>query len=362
MTKLRIMLPVLLAVALAASTAFSEQLPSLEKAAAALQASTVTVRVAPIQTQGEAADDNPSDVDAPPQDAAAPRQVTVCSGVSLGDGLIVTYIRPAAGARIRITIPNGDQAGAEVRVIDHVSGLTLLESDRRNIPGLTLAEKPPVVGEWVLSAAAWGAERPVVSFGILSGTNRTIPGVNFPPLLQCDLRSAETSSGAALVDRLGALLGVIVATEATSRRSGWTYAVPIRHAERLLRARVPGKVIVLNRRRPVVGLQLSAGDSPGSVVVSRVEKGGPAEKAGIREGDRVLAAEGLTIRSVYQVVRPLLQKQPGDKMTLLVSHNGQSRQVEVTLGGGTELVQMFSSRLRTEIRGLGIIFRSAALR
>jgi len=70
------------------------------------------------------------------------------------------------------------------------------------------------------------------------------------------------------------------------------------------------------------------------ISVARVEKDGPAERAGIRAGDKVLAVDGIKIRSVYQATRPTMSKQPGDKVTFVVHQADGPRSIEVTLGGG----------------------------
>jgi membrane-associated protease RseP (regulator of RpoE activity) len=175
--------------------------------------------------------------------------------------------------------------------------------------------------------------------------------MQYPPLMQADLRTTETSGGAALVNRAGELLGVVVLVDEGKDRRGWTYAVPASHVQRLLRARVEAKavdkpmkpeearraasVVVLKRRRPVVGMVL---DGIGeSVVVQRIEKNSPADKAGLKPGDIIQSVDGVKIRSVYQAVTPVLYKQPGDLVTYEVQQAGQSRRVPVTLGGSVEL-------------------------
>jgi hypothetical protein len=88
----------------------------------------------------------------------------------------------------------------------------------------------------------------------------------------------------------------------------------------------------------------------GEVVVKQVGEGGPAGKAGIQPGDQILAADGIVIRSVYQAVRPLLYKQPGDTMTFDVSgRDGAIRTVEVVLGGGVVLPSAPSFKLANVI-------------
>jgi membrane-associated protease RseP (regulator of RpoE activity) len=132
---------------------------------------------------------------------------------------------------------------------------------------------------------------------------------------------------------------VLIAADHQPGNRGWTYAIPVRHVKRLVRTahKVEDRqsVVILKRRRPTVGMVLDG--RPEGIVVSRVYKGSPAEKSGIRVGDRIVAADGVSIRSVYQAVRPTLYKQPGDKMEFVVEHEGESRTVEVVLGGGVEL-------------------------
>jgi membrane-associated protease RseP (regulator of RpoE activity) len=94
-------------------------------------------------------------------------------------------------------------------------------------------------------------------------------------------------------------------------------------------------VIVLKRRRPVVGMVLEGEEN--AILVQRITPGGPAEKAGLKVGDRVVAAGGVNIRSVYQAVLPTLYKQPGDTMDFLVERGGRTHDCRVTLGGGVEV-------------------------
>ncbi|HTN77743.1 MAG TPA: PDZ domain-containing protein, partial [Pirellulaceae bacterium] len=116
-------------------------------------------------------------------------------------------------------------------------------------------------------------------------------------------------------------------------------------------------VVVLKRRRPIVGMVL---DGIGeSVVIKRIEKNSPADKAGLKVGDVVQAVEGIRIRSVYQAVTPVLYKQPGDIVAYEVLQGETARRVEVTLGGGVELpsapAEVLGSFIRpkVDIEGVG---------
>jgi membrane-associated protease RseP (regulator of RpoE activity) len=148
------------------------------------------------------------------------------------------------------------------------------------------------------------------------------------------------------------LLGIVLATETEKDHGGWTYAIPASHVQRLLAVRAQEQsddgVVILKRRRPVVGMVLDATED--GVVVSRVFEDSPAQRAGILVNDRVVAADGTRIRSVYQAVRPMLYKQPGDKMSFLITRGSEIVEAEVVLGGGIELPSAPLANLQQYLR------------
>ncbi len=322
---------------------------AIEQAAEKLIAATVTVRsVVPTPAEDQSDSKSPSkssakvagerDNSAANQPSPAGNEVAVFSGVSLGQGLIVTFhAMPAAESdwpRFRITLRGGDQAEASLRVIDRHSGLILLEIDNNELPGLRLARGVPKLGSAILTAAAAGIESPAVSAGILGALERTPTGIDLPPLLQCDLRTTETSSGAAVVDSHGELLGIVAATGQPGSYAGWTYALPVRHIERVVAAKADGKTIELKRRRPVVGFTIGGGQREGTVIIERVNRTGPAAAAGIQAGDLIVETDGVKIRSAYQAINQILKKQPGDRMSFLVQRGSRSLTFDVLLEGG----------------------------
>ena len=321
---------------LAAQQAAQEELSS-EKIARLLSQTTVTLRVvqkAPREQQQQS--------------------VTVFSGVSLGEGLLVSAMWPQGDGPLRVTLVGGKQALAVVEVWDQYSGLCLLKLQGGGMPGLKIWEGAIRVGQRVFTGAASGVAPPLVSAGIIGGVDRVLPGTGLPPLLQCDLRTSETSTGAAVVDTRGRLVGILALAD-DGPSGGWAWAVPARHVLRLLRARVPGKKVVLKRRRPVLGCVMQHGERAGEVLVQRLLPGGPAEKAGLKLGDQILQADGIQVRSVYQVVSLVLKKQPGDRITLLVRRGERTHRFTVTLGGGEVLEpQQWAQRIKRSPRTLQI--------
>lgn len=111
-------------------------------------------------------------------------------------------------------------------------------------------------------------------------------------------------------------------------------------------------VLILKRQRPIVGMRLEGDED--AIFVRHLTAGGPAEKAGIKIGDRVVATEGVAIRSVYQAVLPSLHKQPGDTMRFRIEREGKLQTIEVVLGGGVELAsaprQLLSELIQPQLQ------------
>src|SRR5437762_683859 len=139
-----ILLPASLLICAALARADDEGVAVAKK----LAASTVTVRAS-----------------APESEPGKSPEVTVFSGVSLGEGLIVTFSSAPDTWRYRLTLPGGAQTEGGLRVKDLYSGLSILEISQKDLPGLALAEELPDAGSTLYTAAAAGIEKPVVSRG-----------------------------------------------------------------------------------------------------------------------------------------------------------------------------------------------------
>ncbi len=342
---------------------------SWEKPTQRLQNATVTVRIL-YQSPKPAAEKidsaNPqaagAATDKPSQERPAGSTVIVCSGLCVARNKFVTAVQVGTDSQIRFTFPGGSQGDARLRVIDEFSGLAILESKSDAATPIDLTAAPAAAGSWVMTGSAWGVEKPIVSLGIVGAVDRTLTGGSYPPLLQCDVRTTETSCGAGVVNSQGKLVGVVIGTDKPEAQRGWAYAVPITHVQRLLRVADGAKagvkvgvppsggseedksVIVLKRRRPVVGMSLDS-EADGAIIVRRVVPGGPADKAGIKIGDHVTATDGIRIRSVYQATVPTLHKQPGDTISFTIERAGKPQEIQFTLGGGVELPSLPENQL-----------------
>ncbi len=284
-------------------------------------------------------------------DCQRPCSVIVCTGVCVAANKIVAAVPVSSDSKIRLTFPGGNQDDARLRVVDEFSGLVLLDSPNCAAKPLEMADALPAAGSTVITAAAWGVEKPLVFRGMVSGTGHTLAGICYPPLVVCQLPTTDTSSGAAVVDRQGKLLGIVVGSDPAQAHQSWmTYAVPVSHVQRLLRACEESDkrgnrdtVIVLKRRRPMVGWKLES--EADEIVVRWITADGPAAKAGVEKGDCVLEVDGIRIRSIYQAWAPTMCKQAGDTLTYRVRRGEKTHDVVVVLGGAVEMESLPADKL-----------------
>lgn len=334
-----------------------DRVSALEAAAKRLQDATVTIRIScKKEQQARSEREEPKreaegDHASQDKDCKRPCSVVVCSGVCVAANRVVTAVPVSSDSIIRLTFPGGTQDDARLRVVDEFSGLVLLDSPKCAAQPLEMADALPEAGSTAVTASAWGVEKPLVFQGMVSGTGHTLTGICYPPLLVCQLPTTDTSSGAAVVDREGKLLGIVVGADPAAAQRHWmTYAVPASHVQRLVRAceesdkdRTKDSIVVLKRRRPLVGWKLeSEGDE---IVVERIIAEGPAAKAGVKKGDRVLAVDGIQIRSIYQAWAPTMCKQAGDTLTYRIRRDDQTLDVVVVLGGAVEVDSLPAERL-----------------
>lgn len=278
------------------------------------------------------------------------------SGVVLtADGYIVTNNHVVeGGSAYKVTIA-GETYDAEVVGSDPSSDVAVIKA--KDASGLTPVEigdsDKLVIGEWVMTIGSpFGLEQSVAT-GIVSATSRsqivnastdqygnsTGESTIYPNMIQTDAAINPGNSGGALVDSDGRLIGInTLITSYSGNYSGVGFAIPVNYAVNLAQQIIDGKtpthaqlgvslstVNAQNAKR--YGLSVDEG-----AYVAAVSEGSGAAEAGLQEGDIVTKFDGKEVKSASDLMLDVRSKNPGDKVTLDVNRNGESRQVEVTLG------------------------------
>jgi serine protease Do len=261
------------------------------------------------------------------------------------EGVILTNAHVVDDAQ-KVTVKLTDRREFEASVIgsDAKSDVAVLKIDARNLPVVKLGDPRTLqVGEWVVAIGSpFGLENTVTA-GIVSAKGRSLPDDTYVPFIQTDVAVNPGNSGGPLFNLRGEVVGIN--SQIYSRSGGYqglSFAIPIDVAMNVgKQLQTQGHV---TRGRLGVGIQdvdqalaESFGlEAPRGALVSSVEKGGPAAKAGLREGDVILEFDGQAIESAGQLPSAVAATDPGKDVTLQVWRDRANREVKVKLGQTTE--------------------------
>jgi serine protease Do len=282
------------------------------------------------------------------------------SGVIVsGDGMVVTNMHVIEGAdEIRVVLNDRREFAAEVVQADERSDLAVLRIDPEG-QGLPVAELGPSekieVGDLVLAIGNPFGVGQTVTSGIVSALARSRPGLtDFGVFIQTDAAINPGNSGGALVDMQGRVIGVNTAIYSRSGGSmGIGFAIPSSLVRRMVEAaRTGGRVV-----RPWLGAQGQevtadiAGaiglSPPSGVLLDSVDPAGPLARAGIRQGDVVLAIDGRMIRDPVELRFRISTKQIGDQSEIEFWRHGRPFSASIRLEAPPETVPRDQVTLNT---------------
>lgn len=266
---------------------------------------------------------------------------------SLGSGFLVTadgYIMTNAhvvDAADEVVVKLIDKREFRAKVIgaDKRTDVALLKIEANGLPTVKLGDPSALrVGEWVLAIGSpFGFDNSVTA-GIVSAKGRSLPQENYVPFIQTDVAINPGNSGGPLFNMRGEVVGIN--SQIYSRSGGFmgiSFAIPIdlamdiqnqlRASGRVSRGRM-GVVIqeVTKELAESFGLPKAQG-----ALVSAVEKGGPAEKAGIEPGDVILRFDGKAISASSDLPRVVAATRPGAKVSVGLWRKGGAKDLDVVV-------------------------------
>jgi S1-C subfamily serine protease len=280
-----------------------------------------------------------------------PNVVTVLTpqGVGSGviyraNGVILTNDHVVHGhTTVEIAFADGQRLGGKVTATDPDTDLALVKVDRTGLPAASFDRKLPAVGALAdVLGSPLGFEKSV-SAGIVSGLHRSLPGSAretraLVDLLQTDAPISPGNSGGAVVDARGRVIGITDAYVPPQQGAvAIGFAIPaataVRVADELLRnGRVEHAFVGIQPAEltPELAQALRVGRSTG-VLVYAVERGGPADRAGIQPGDVLISLAGRPLDSVEQLFAALRLHRPGQEVAVVLLRDGKRQSVKVRL-------------------------------
>jgi serine protease Do len=264
------------------------------------------------------------------------------------DGLILTNAHVVEGAS-RITVQLTDRREYPGKVIgeDKVSDVAVVKIAANDLPTVNLGNSNTLqVGQWVLAIGApFGFENSATA-GIVSAKGRTLQDSGYVPFIQTDVPINPGNSGGPLFDMQGKVIGIN--SQIYSRTGGYmgvSFSIPINVAMQVAHQLMTTGHVSRGKLGVVIqavdqGLADSFGlPEPEGALVSTVEPGGPAARAGVQPGDVILALNGKTIETENQLPVMVASLMPGTTVHLTVWRDHARRDLTLKLGSmGNEAV------------------------
>jgi serine protease Do len=254
------------------------------------------------------------------------------------DGFVMTNAHVVEGAdEVIVTLMDKREFKAKIVGADKRTDVAVVKIDATGLPAVRVGDVSRLrVGEWVMAIGSpFGLENTVTA-GIVSAKQRDTG--DYLPFIQTDVAINPGNSGGPLINMRGEVVGIN--SQIYSRSGGFmgiSFAIPMDEAVRVSeQLRATGRVT-----RGRIGVQIgpvtkdvaeSIGlGKPQGALVSGVEAGSPADKAGVEAGDIITRFDGKTIEKVADLPRLVGNTKPGSRSTVTVFRRGASRDLSMTI-------------------------------
>jgi serine protease Do len=257
------------------------------------------------------------------------------------DGYIMTNAHVVEGAdEINVRFTDKREFKAKVIGADKRTDVALIKIEASSLPSVRFGDPSKLkVGEWVVAIGAPFGFENTVTAGIVSAKGRSLPQENFVPFIQTDVAINPGNSGGPLFNMRGEVVGIN--SQIYSRTGGFmglSFAIPIdvaldiqkqlREKGRVARGRI-GVVIQEVTRDLATSFGL---DRPRGALVNSVEKGSPADRAGIEATDIIIGFDGKPVESSSDLPRLVGSTRPGSQAAVEVWRKGAARKLAITVG------------------------------
>ena len=266
------------------------------------------------------------------------------SGVIVSnDGYILTNNHVVEQAdEIEVALADGRKLPARLVGSDPESDLAVLRVEAGGkLPAIVFASNDSLrVGDVVLAIGNPFGVGQTVTSGIVSALGRTHLGINtFENFIQTDAAINPGNSGGALIDAAGHLVGINTAIFSQSGGSmGIGFAIPVSLAREVMEQIIRTGMVTrgwigveVQEITPELAESFGLPDGRGALIAG-VVRGAPADRAGIRPGDVLLAVEGREVHDAQSMLDAIAALRPGSNARLMVRREGRQIELAVLIG------------------------------
>jgi serine protease Do len=284
------------------------------------------------------------------------------------DGVIMTnahVVRDATEVMVKLT--DRREFAAKVLGSDPKTDVAVIKIDAKNLPTVPLGQARDLkVGEWVLAIGSpFGFENSVTA-GVVSAKGRSLPDDSLVPFIQTDVAVNPGNSGGPLFNTRGEVVGIN--SQIYSQSGGYqglSFAIPIELATKI-KDQIVATGHVSHARLGVAIQEVNQAladsfhlDRPEGALVSSVDAGGPAEKAGLQSGDVILKVNGQPIVASSDLPALIGSIAPGDKLEMEVWHQSKSEHLTAKLIDASDKTEKVAAASGASGQGrLGLALRA----
>ena len=277
----------------------------------------------------------------PGQPSAAPTHGLGSGFIVSPDGVILTNAHVVRGAdEVTVKLTDRREFRAKVLGQDARTDVAVLKIDASGLPTVPLGSSQALkAGEWVLAIGSPFGFENTVTAGVVSAKGRSLPDDSAVPFIQTDVAVNPGNSGGPLFNARGEVVGIN--SQIYSRSGGYqgvSFAIPIELATHIQRQIVAhGKVEHARLGVTVQEVNQAFADSfrlprPEGALVSSVEDGGPAARAGLRSGDVITGVNGQRVVASGDLPAIIGMARPGESVRLDVWRGGKPQTLTAQLG------------------------------
>ncbi len=258
------------------------------------------------------------------------------------DGYIITNHHVVGGAdRISVKLADGREFKAKLVGTDKHSDVAVIKVDAKGLPAISMGDSDKLeVGEWVMAVGNPFGLAQTVTVGVVSAKGRNAVGIeDYEDFIQTDAAINPGNSGGPLVNLDAKVVGMNTAIYSKSGGyMGIGFAIPINMVRSIYQQLVSkGRItrgylgVYIQELNPELARSFGVQDVKG-ILVSQVEDGGPADKAGIMSGDIIVGLNSKPIKNIGSFRNRIAMIAPGTSIKMTILHKGEHRDISVTLG------------------------------